>query len=376
MESFWPFDKPVWELESQDLHQLEGKEEGWQVEYKGGETLDDLGKKDHVPKSVAAFANHHGGWLFLGIETETTDDATNVPIVPVKGIAREAELAARVHRLISGNLSPAPMALVREIACPEDEGRCVVVIRVPESDDPPHMHTPTGRIYVRRADEKDPLDWVKDRHELERLYAKGAKAAASVRELMQMRDYGGRLAAEFRCRCKRGGMEANVIGPALVCVVAPLVCRPEWFARQVRDRRWCETSLLAFSEDMHSISARWIWQYGVSLASRHRFQALSVSTYGHIESAEYDPDGVTPLHDPMRSLRHVLSAAADGYRQAGYLGRLAVHVGLWDDGWIARAVRTETVDTIGDLPVKPISDELDAARRREDPSSALPPWWP
>jgi predicted HTH transcriptional regulator len=55
---FNPFVKKLEQLESSDLAILKEVAEGWYVEYKS--ILLDTRK---IAKSIAAFANHYGGWL-------------------------------------------------------------------------------------------------------------------------------------------------------------------------------------------------------------------------------------------------------------------------------------------------------------------------
>jgi hypothetical protein len=54
-----PFSKDLHELSASDLLILKDTAEGWFIEYKGQA----LPPKT-VAKSLAAFANHYGGWIF------------------------------------------------------------------------------------------------------------------------------------------------------------------------------------------------------------------------------------------------------------------------------------------------------------------------
>jgi Putative DNA-binding domain len=62
-QRFDPFDKAIDKLEPGDLAKLRTVSEGWYVEYKK-----EAPTAATLAKSVAAFANTHGGWLFIGIE--------------------------------------------------------------------------------------------------------------------------------------------------------------------------------------------------------------------------------------------------------------------------------------------------------------------
>ena len=61
-----PFNKKhIHELTPEDLAILESIPEGWFIEYKGGA----ISSKDYG-KEVAAFANTHGGWIFVGLDED------------------------------------------------------------------------------------------------------------------------------------------------------------------------------------------------------------------------------------------------------------------------------------------------------------------
>src|SRR5579863_1889327 len=56
-----PFSKSLNELDASDLEALKDVNEGWYVEYKG-----EMSKAPDIAKSVSAFANTYGGWVFTG----------------------------------------------------------------------------------------------------------------------------------------------------------------------------------------------------------------------------------------------------------------------------------------------------------------------
>lgn len=65
-----PFDKSFDEIIPSDLAILFSVAEGWYVEYK-----QEVPNASAVAKSVTAFANTYGGWLFYGIAEKSKDDA-------------------------------------------------------------------------------------------------------------------------------------------------------------------------------------------------------------------------------------------------------------------------------------------------------------
>ena len=63
MISYNPFKKEIQDLQATDLAVLLEVAEGWFIEYKQGEV-----PPANIAKSLSAFANHYGGWVFYGIE--------------------------------------------------------------------------------------------------------------------------------------------------------------------------------------------------------------------------------------------------------------------------------------------------------------------
>jgi predicted HTH transcriptional regulator len=97
-----PFQKPISDLEAADLDVLKDVNEGWYVEYKR-----EVSKAPDIAKSISAFANTYGGWLFYGIEEKSKSEpvAGSFP-----GVAR-AELDSalqRVRQAVATHVNPSP----------------------------------------------------------------------------------------------------------------------------------------------------------------------------------------------------------------------------------------------------------------------------
>lgn len=60
---FSPFNVPLEKVDFSELEKLREISEGWYVEYKSEAIT-----VKALAKSLSAFANQYGGWLFLGIE--------------------------------------------------------------------------------------------------------------------------------------------------------------------------------------------------------------------------------------------------------------------------------------------------------------------
>jgi len=92
-----PFQKDLASIAVDDLAALRRVSEGWFVEYK--ELLPSPGD---IAKSVSAFANHHGGWLFIGVQ-ESKDGLRTAAAFPgldvdtVSGSVDRIRDAVRAH---------------------------------------------------------------------------------------------------------------------------------------------------------------------------------------------------------------------------------------------------------------------------------------
>jgi len=78
--------------------------EGWYIEYKS-ELPKKTGKIDSlkITKSISAFANTKGGWLFFGIGTDTKNIATNLCGIE---LSSNEKLPDQISQIISSNISP------------------------------------------------------------------------------------------------------------------------------------------------------------------------------------------------------------------------------------------------------------------------------
>jgi hypothetical protein len=93
---------------------------------------------DGIGRSVAAFANSLGGWLLLGV----ADDGTPVGFSP----PGRADPQAYIGQILAAEVDPLPpyLAAVRQI-----KGTAVLVVRVFESADTPHLLRTTGALVIR-----------------------------------------------------------------------------------------------------------------------------------------------------------------------------------------------------------------------------------
>ncbi len=170
MLTYSPFERPLGDLQTSDLAVLSDVAEGWYVEYKR-----ECSGAKVAAKSLSAFANSYGGWLFYGIE-ESADGNRTAGSFP--GIASDQvpQLMEWLQQAASSHVVPSPYFEPRVFHGPNDQlqlsaGRCIVVIQVPKGNNSPYLHS-SGRFYRRVADASDPIHET-DRHFLDLLWERG-----------------------------------------------------------------------------------------------------------------------------------------------------------------------------------------------------------
>lgn len=111
-----PFVKSFDEIHPSDLEILFSVAEGWYVEYK----QEDAGA---VAKSVTAFANTYGGWLFFGIAEKSKDDAVAGAF---PGIACEDAdgVLQRIRQAVAAHAQPYPYFTVKALKGPVEAIGC------------------------------------------------------------------------------------------------------------------------------------------------------------------------------------------------------------------------------------------------------------
>jgi len=139
-----PFNKELENLEKEDLEKLIDNEicEGWYIEYKR-EIPVKSGKLENlkISKSIAAFANTKGGWIFWGIDCNNK----NKPVT-IEGIdtSNYNNFEDQVSQLINSNITPNPLYHFKSVKIQND--KIVFIIQVRESPIPPYL-TSQGIIY-------------------------------------------------------------------------------------------------------------------------------------------------------------------------------------------------------------------------------------
>jgi hypothetical protein len=170
MQHYSPFGRPITALASADLANLFQTAEGWYVEYK-----QECPNAAAVAKSVSAFGNTYGGWLFLGVQ-ELSKEHPVAGAFP--GIARDDVDATlqRLRKAVADHLNPTPHFETRVLWGPEEQvglaaDRAVVCVWIPNSPYAPHVHK-SGQIYRRVSDSSEPKP-ENDRFVLDQLWRRG-----------------------------------------------------------------------------------------------------------------------------------------------------------------------------------------------------------
>ena len=182
MPGYSPFDKVIHDLQPPDLAILRNVHEGWYVEYKR-----QVVNAGALAKSLSAFANTYGGWLFLGVQERSRDNAVadEFPGIPEEKV--DGALQSLRHSA-ADNLNPTPFfeTTVLRGPCAESglaEGRAVIAVEIPQSHTAPHVHK-DGRIYRRVADGSESRPET-DRFVLDQLWRRAEPIREMTREWIE-----------------------------------------------------------------------------------------------------------------------------------------------------------------------------------------------
>lgn len=152
--SYSPFQKVISQLDALDLEVLRSVSEGWYIEYKR-----EITDATSMAKSISAFANTYGGWIFYGVAEKSKEHPVAGSFPGIAIIEVDATLQ-RMRQAIAGHLSPSAHFDTKVIYGPCESiglniGCAVICVSVPWSPIAPHVHK-SGRIYRRVADGSEP----------------------------------------------------------------------------------------------------------------------------------------------------------------------------------------------------------------------------
>ena len=182
MPGYSPFDKAIHDLQPPDLTVLRNVHEGWYVEYKR-----QMVNTGALAKSLSAFANTYGGWLFLGVKEHSKENpvAGSFPGIP----DNEVDSALQILRhSAADHLNPTPFFETEVLRgpCAENglaEGKAIIAVEIPQSHTAPHVHK-DGRIYRRVADGSEPKPET-DRFVLDQLWRRAEPILEMTRKWVE-----------------------------------------------------------------------------------------------------------------------------------------------------------------------------------------------
>lgn len=156
------FHEKIENLTINNLQILENITEGWFVEYKR-----EVSNASTIAKSISAFANTYGGWIFYGLEEKKDEygkkiGAFSQPKIPSENINR---LESRIDSAVKSHISPTPYFERKTLI--DSNNKAIIIIFVPEGNNAPYIHS-SGKLYRRVNEQSDPSE-EKDRVVFERL---------------------------------------------------------------------------------------------------------------------------------------------------------------------------------------------------------------
>lgn len=143
---------------------------------------------DDLPKFMVAFANTSGGIIVLGVD-ENQGIPQNIVGIPLGKTDTKTRITGIAYSAINPPLTP-EIGLTR---MPNDDSKGIVVIRIQESQYPPHMveRGTENSIYIRVNDECRKADL----RTIEALFAKRKSATETFNNLLSM--YGDEVGLQW-----------------------------------------------------------------------------------------------------------------------------------------------------------------------------------
>jgi Putative DNA-binding domain len=182
LNEYNPFEKHLKDLEISDLFALKSVSEGWYVEYKS-----EVPKAVSIAKSISAFANTYGGWLFYGISEKSKEEAVAGSFC---GIARSDMdgCLQMIRQAVANSVNPSPhfdikvlWGPLKSIGIAKDHG--IICVRVPQGYASPYVHK-SGLIYRRVGDGSEPKP-ENDRFILDQLWRRGDEIRADYKNWLE-----------------------------------------------------------------------------------------------------------------------------------------------------------------------------------------------
>jgi predicted HTH transcriptional regulator len=183
-DAYSPFGRELEEIQPSDLAVLKTVSEGWYIEYK-----EMFPGQASVAKSISAFANTYGGWLFYGIK-ESSDGERSAGAFPGIDVQTAATNDQQIRQAATEKINPIPYFVTRVLRGPDPSiglapDKAIIMVYVPQGVDAPYLHA-TGRIYTRVGDASEPT-YITDRHTLDLLTARSEKTKSKFTQFVHSR---------------------------------------------------------------------------------------------------------------------------------------------------------------------------------------------
>jgi hypothetical protein len=307
--------------------------------------------------TVCSFANTLGGWVLLGIEDKSKE---------VRGFSfhSSTDVQSHVGQLLRDEADPLPPFVAGEFKL---EGKPVVVLRVFESADTPHIVRGTGAIYTRDSAGKRP---VSD----QRLLLELAQRGHEVLKRASGRGLGRVLAAP--------PTESETAEVAVVVRASPLTVAPHFadWALSERAADWVTERANRF-KDAFGVRDHWAVRYPHELGVRAKWTGRWIHQKPVVCTVQLDSEGVAAV-SVVREVTHMelsrisesfiqpaLAAVHDSLVRAEAYGRAA---------WALELARPDRIEFLGaertiprriqifgeTLAVPADEDELEALKAR------------
>lgn len=179
MRPYSPFGKSIHQINTPDLQTLKETTEGWYIEYKR-----ESPNASGIAKSISAFANTYGGWLFIGVDELSKENSVAGAFPGIPKAEADATLQ-RIRKSAADMLNPAPHFESKILCGPEPtidlpSDRVIICVWVPRSSNTPHVHK-SGVIYRRVSDSSEPKP-ENDRFILDKLWQRADEKKRLSRE--------------------------------------------------------------------------------------------------------------------------------------------------------------------------------------------------
>ncbi len=171
------FNDPIHEIKFKGIKKFceAGTPEGVKVDYKS-----EFPSNKKLAKVISSFANTWGGIIIVGVKEEN-----RIPQLPIEGIDYPGNYEEKVTSICISQINPPISPEVYEIPLDNDKDKCVVLIRIVESDETPHRVEHDTEIYIRENSISYPYEQKAPWDAIEWLLNKREKAINNREKLIE-----------------------------------------------------------------------------------------------------------------------------------------------------------------------------------------------